>query len=104
MAGWSHGGVVAWRGGRMAGWSHGGVVAWRGGRMAGWSHGGVVAWRGGRMAGWSHGGVVAWRGGRMAGFHCTSPSTMTYRFVEIKMCESMRVISQISLITCFRLS
>ena len=54
LTGWSHGGVVAWRGGRMAGWSHGGVVAWRGGRMAGWSHGGVVVWRGGRMAGWSY--------------------------------------------------
>ena len=33
----------------MAGWSHGGVVAWRGGRING-----VVVWRGGRMAGWSY--------------------------------------------------
>ena len=46
----------------MAGWSYGGVVVWRGGRMAGWLYGGVVVWRGGRMAGWSYGGVPLYSG------------------------------------------
>ena len=47
----------------LTGWSYGGVVAWRGGRINGGGRiSGVVV-----LTGWSHGGVVAWRGGRING-------------------------------------